>query len=280
MKTKSDKVIKGIIFTGCSFTWGQGLYYYSNLSTLVEQFDEYTYDATLLKETHIKFMESVRFPRLVANHFGTFEMVHPYNSGSTESIISYWKPKLFKNKKRNIVDSWIEPINSDDISHLIFQCTQWHRNAFDMEINRFGHSHKISCFEALQNPLILQKWLDSQNLTLTEWEANHKKKNIDMIKNFLQEVESYGIKTIIFTWPDENVEYIKEDEWLNARFMHIDYKDKTYNSMEEMMDSSNPELKILSDSENFDITPKDLHPSLECHRVMAENIIKYIGIEN
>ena len=28
--------MKGIIFAGCSYTWGQGLYYYSGLETLKE----------------------------------------------------------------------------------------------------------------------------------------------------------------------------------------------------------------------------------------------------
>ena len=37
MKSKQNaKITKGIIFAGCSFTWGQGLYYYSNLDTLQE----------------------------------------------------------------------------------------------------------------------------------------------------------------------------------------------------------------------------------------------------
>ena len=28
--------MKGILFGGCSFTWGQGLYFYSNLPNLYE----------------------------------------------------------------------------------------------------------------------------------------------------------------------------------------------------------------------------------------------------
>jgi hypothetical protein len=280
MKTKSDKVYKGMIFAGCSFTWGQGLYYYSNLPTLVEQIDEYTYDNTLVKETHRKFMKSVRFPRLVANHFGTFEMTQLFNSGSHESIISYWKTKLGFQKDPD--SNWIRPITPNDISILVFQCTQWHRNRFDMELD--GQSYRISCFEAFNEySELFQRWLDSQNLTLKEWEDYHKQKNIDMVKEFLQEVESHGIKTIIFTWPDENVEYIKRDDWLNERFMFIDYEGNTYNSMEEMMWNRKlvpavpkDELVIIGDRENFETPPKDHHPSLKCHKVMAENIINYI----
>ncbi len=38
----------------------------------------------------------------------------------------------------------------------------------------------------------------------------------------------------------------------------------------------NPELIIESDSENFIDTPKDHHPSLLCHKVMANNIIEHL----
>ena len=47
MKIKDDKVTKGIIFAGCSFTWGQGLYYYSNMETLKEP-PPNQYDVTLV----------------------------------------------------------------------------------------------------------------------------------------------------------------------------------------------------------------------------------------
>ena len=38
----------------------------------------------------------------------------------------------------------------------------------------------------------------------------------------------------------------------------------------------NKELEILRDSDNFEITPGDHHPSLKCHRVMSDNLIDYI----
>ena len=65
---------KGILFAGCSFTWGQGLYYYSGLETLKEPAPE-QFDKKLIKDAHLRFMWTIRFPRLVANHFETFEIV-------------------------------------------------------------------------------------------------------------------------------------------------------------------------------------------------------------
>ena len=275
MKTRSNHVVKGIIFAGCSFTWGQGLYYYSNLPTLKEP-DPFCYDGNLVEQSHIKFMESVRFPRLVANHFKTFEMVHPVNGGSHQVAMSWWE-KSFAGKKE--ASFFFETSNLDysDISCLVFQCTQWHRNFFEFEYQ--GEKFNIACHNVYEKPYIeiFSKWLMEQNLSLTEWENFHIKNNIDMIKPFLQEVERHGIKTVVLTWPDENVEYIKNDAWLYERFMRIDYKDKTYDSMYQLMwDEGNKELVISIDNETFEVAPKDEHPSLKCHQVMAENIIKHL----
>lgn len=292
MKSITNRETKGIIFAGCSFTWGQGLYYYSNLSTLKEP-EKWLYNYSLVKRTHIEYMKSVRFPRLVANYFNTFELLHINNGGSHQSIISWWnncfKSNYDKNHQINLIDY-------TDISHLVFQCTQWHRNYFEFEYD--GKKYDIACAQAYSEPYasIFSKWLIEQNLTLSDWESFHKKNNIDMVKTFLKEIESHNIKTIIFTWPEENVDYIKSDEWLNSRFMTIDYKNKTYNSMEELMwfsdstsdfpnkdtinydvNRANKELIINLDYENFKITPSDEHPSLMCHKVIADNLIEYLN---
>jgi hypothetical protein len=281
MKLKSNEIKKGIIFAGCSFTWGQGLYYYSNLSTLQEP-EKFLYDRNIVKHTHIKYMESVRFPRLVANYFNTFELVNHHNGGSNQSAIGFWEASF-----NNICGEYDsrEPIDYDDISHLVFQCTQWHRNFFDFEYD--GNKYHIACYQVYEEKYsdVFSKWLIQQNLTLDKWEEYHKKNNIDIVKKFLQEIESHNIKTIIFTWPEENVKYIKNDEWLNERFMQIDYKNKTYDSMYGLMqydgygnvDSPNKELVISLDYENFEIPPYDAHPSLKFHQVIAENLIAYLN---
>ena len=275
MKTKCNNVVKGMIFAGCSFTWGQGLYYYSNLSTLKEP-APFHYDSDIVEQTHIKFMESVRFPRLVANHFKTFELVHPVNGGSHQVAMSWWE-KSFSGEKEKSFNFDNFNIDYSDISCLIFQCTQWHRNFFDFEFQ--GKQYNIACHKVYEKPYseIFSKWLLEQNLSLTEWENLHIKNNIDMIKPFLQEVERHGIKTVILTWPEENVEYIKNDDWLNKRFMRIEYKNKIYDSIYQLMwDKGNNDLVISTDYENFEVTPQDKHPSLKCHQVMAENLIKHL----
>jgi len=291
MKTKSNKVTKGMIFAGCSFTWGQGLYYYSNMGSLKYSTRHDDYDRNRIDDTHIRFMEYKRFARLVANHFDTFEMVIPFNGGSNESSIKWWSDLLsgkrlkefeYVNNPINPSDiSQFEyvnnPINPSDISHLIFQSTQTFRNNFDIEFD--GKTHRIPYCMAYDKryPYVDTFWklLNENNLTLEEWQYNCQRENINMIKSFLEMVEGYGIKTTLFSWTGEGMEFIESDEWLSKRFLRMNYENKLYDSLNQLMDEV-PEMVIFTDYKTFIKPPIDHHPSLSCHRVIAENIINFI----
>ena len=103
--------MKGLIFAGCSFTWGQGLYYYSGLDTLVEPEPD-SYDANLLTDAHKRYMETLRYPRLVANHFNTFEVVSNQNGGSEETSIDFINSSFnIGNKLEFLIDQSLQKEN-------------------------------------------------------------------------------------------------------------------------------------------------------------------------
>lgn len=286
MKSNQDAtVVKGMLFAGCSFTWGQGLYYYSNLSTLDEPLPD-RYDKNLVKHSHIKFKESVRYPRLVADHFSSYEFVHPENGGSNQGAVDWWE-NVFTNKDPN---AWygghtIPKISYSDVSYVVFQLTQWQRDNFEMIVDGDPERHNIPfhCTHQEQYRDKFFKWLEAQKLSLGTWIQQYIQGGLDNVKRFLQECEAQGIKTLLFTWPSEYLPYIEKDPWLKERFLTFDYKGINYKSIEDLMSPGtmqnkgyNPELTIKWDEAAFAETPKDHHPSLTCHQVMAENIIKRI----
>ena len=61
--------MKGILFGGCSFTWGQGLYHYSDLERLYHPEKSYTFRIGDVTTSQLRMMRSLRYSRLVANHF-------------------------------------------------------------------------------------------------------------------------------------------------------------------------------------------------------------------
>jgi hypothetical protein len=280
----SNPITKGMIFAGCSFTWGQGLYYYSNMQTLVEP-PPNQYKVELVKDTHIEYMKSIRFPRFVANHFNTYELCQPWNGGASYSIHDWWR-RCFMDKddpqKRQGNHPAIPPTyNYEDISHVFYQFTQWHRAQSPVWL---GNPYPSAHCDVLDDPKFVQ-WLIDNNLTVDQYIDQAKRKDVQDAKEFLQTFADRGIKVYVMSWPQDLVNHIEQDHWMSSRMIKFDYKGVNYPSIEHMMEDTinhqtvNPELTIYRDVREFDISPQDMHPSKLCHRVIADNIIKHLERE-
>ncbi len=275
MKLKTDAVIKGIAFAGCSFTWGQGLWYYSNLPTLIEQPLNY-YNPNSVHFTHRKFAHKKRFARIVADYFDTFELVHYYNGGSLNAIIDYWKKIAFDEDANKLVGSEHHPafraFDVKDIEFFVLQCTSWTRTDINID-NRVG---SVQLWDLLENHKdVLKEYLAKTNTTLDDFLANCREQDVNTYKDLLMFLENRGIKTVIMTWPAELVNNIQHDPWLTSRMITFDYNGKIYSSIEQLIEN-NAGMTIETDFEHFDHPPTDNHPSIECHRIIAASIINKI----
>jgi hypothetical protein len=276
MKTKYDKVTKGIIFAGCSFTWGQGLYYYSNMPTLKEPAPD-SYDVQLVTDAHKNFRKTLYYPRLVANHFDTFEVTLLQNGGSEVTSIDYLKVAF--GLMGPITNYITEKYSFDEIEYLVFQTSQPQRNTYYYDyVNKDGSIDK-NCEYRHFSPETHEKFFDyllnQKQMDFDNWWNEHVKNWFNIIKNNLKLYESKGIKTIILCWEIDYLPLIKEDMWMLDRFVTFEYNNKTYDCIRTMM-NENRHLHINSDYEHFEIPPQDHHPTKECHRIIADAVIKKI----
>jgi hypothetical protein len=286
---KGAKVTKGMIFAGCSYTWGQGLYYYSNLETLRDQVNPWGYTRWIANPTHHKFKEKARYPRIVADHFKSFEIVHPQNGGANDAIVEYWK-NCFTNRDKNTellteahgdVPAKIEQIEYKEVSHVIFQMTQWMRDLYEIEYE--GEKIKLPMQWFWDNnpsrdrPYrdILEKYLEKIGRKFGDLNEYLQDRSLKNVKRFLMECEENEIKTYILSWPHEFIQLIEKDPWLNERWITFNYGEKNYECIEHM-NLDNPEFEIYKDYDNFKTPPQDSHPSLKCNQIIAENIINFI----
>ena len=261
-----------MMFGGCSFTWGQGLYYYSNLGTLCEPLPD-CYDSKLVKQSHLEYMKLPRYPRLVANHFGTWEVVHPYNSGSNQSIINWWDGAFSDDPSNHLSPG--KMYEYSEISHFVFQLTQHQRDNFKFTFNGTNYDIPLHATNHSPHSEIVPAWLESQNLTIQEWEIRYIQENVDRVSAFLKKLEHAGIRTMLFAWPNNYIDVVKKDQWLNDRFMEFSYNNNKYDSVQSMIQDNN-DLQIKYDFENFEVPPQDHHPSLKCHQIMAKNVIDFL----
>lgn len=254
---------KGLIFAGCSFTWGQGLYYYSDLESLI--YSDNVFIMYNLTEMQIKYMESKRFARIVANHFNSVEMVSKANGGSDKSNIMTWFDMIGKNSFHPMLD----------FSHIIFQLTDPNRSYATFSHKgqeiKFNFFNKTEQYYEKKYNLFLE-YLEENSLTFDDWYENHVIETLNFVKEKLVYFEKNGLKSYIMTWPDVYVKHIFNDEFLNPRFINFNYENEDFNSLESLMKI--PEMKIGTDFKNLNKKINDDHPSLGCHQIIAESIIK------
>ena len=99
---------QNIIFSGCSFTWGQGLYYCNKSFTDLKLPPKGVYDHSdkeFPSKEHKKFMEKNRFASLVSNHFDCIPVVRKNNGGSNTQIHRFVMDKLDSNTSFVIVQT-------------------------------------------------------------------------------------------------------------------------------------------------------------------------------
>jgi hypothetical protein len=268
-------MMKGIIFAGCSFTWGQGLYHYSDFNDVIKS-DDGNFKHENITDAHFKFKNTLYFPRLVANHFNTFETVRKTNGGSDENSINFVNG-LFK----NVGDKLNGQFEYDDFDYLILQTSQISRNKFNFTHKGIEYSINVpnngSVWNSEEEKLLLE-WFVENGLNYNEWFNLFIKQIFEKIKNFLIFYESVGIKTKILCWHDELLPLIKNDEFTSKRFVPLNYQDKKYECINYLVNTQKGML-ISNDFDNLTNPPMDNHPSRKCHQIIANNIIKSIEID-
>lgn len=272
--------MKGLVFGGCSFTWGQGLYYYSNLPRIEEPENGYTYNAKLVTESHLLYKDSIRYPRLVANHFDTFEVFKLANGGSEDETFDFLNV-LFHKKDNPTYGSHLtlDRLDYSESEYIIVQLSQIWRNRYYFEFKGEKQSAMLwpNTKEIGDNQDIFFEWLLENKMSFEDWIELHKKAQINRLKKEFQFYESKGIKCRFLVWETTLLDLIFQDEYLIKRFIKLKFKDDIFDSIHDLQ-KKYENMSIDKDYNFFGKTPPlDHHPSKLCHEVIAQNIIDKIN---
>lgn len=270
--------MKGILFGGCSFTWGQGLYYYSNLDNK-PVIKKNSFNIKDLTWAHIRYKDSTRFPRIIANYFKTFEVVKEHNGGCEDETFDSFFKNIFD--KTNLkYETHSEKYNFEDIDYIILQLSDPARNLYEYQeiVNNelVKKSIRVGNHPTGHPDLLdFEKFLIKNNVEYEDWYNNFLKVQTTRIKNELEIYESKGIKTKIISWQKDYPNYLKVDEWLSKRYLEIEYDGKKFDSIDSLTNYDNS-LIISNDFDNFHNPPEDHHITKRCHSIIADTIIKSI----
>lgn len=284
LKTNNRRHSPGILFVGDSFTWGQGLWFYSGLDTLVMPEDNGAFDRMNVTAAQRKFMQAYRFPRLVANYFDTFEFVQEKNGGSNIHNVDGWDRTIFGGGLLSGQD--VEPEETDpdwslrtsitapnnihpsEIGLCIFQLTYATRDPIYVS-DEEGFCN-IDTYMKLPQ---FEVFCKMTKMSIDDFLKSRQKASLLNVKRFIMKLEEHGIPTLIITYPPEVIPLILADSYLRERFSSLPMLDGTHiNDLR-----SNALEKIANDTDTFgDNPPEDHHMSMKSHRVVADILIREI----
>ena len=269
--------MKGILFGGCSFTWGQGLYFYSDLPNLYKPESPYDYQANKITPAQIKFKNTLYYPRLVANYFNTFEVVKESNGGCEDDTFDFFK-RIFGYKKDIVSSNNIYGYN--DFDYIVIQLSAIVRNKFYYSINgkefsTFFINEKINGNEVWIKDIV--RYMEINNYTFDDCWNEFLEQQFVRLKKELMFYENKGIKIKIILWFDDLLNRLQSDDFFKDKLITFNYDNKIFSNILKLGDSYD-EMYIITDPYFKNKKFNDYHPSKLLHQIIANSVIK--SIEN
>lgn len=259
--------MSGIIFAGCSFTHGHGLWYYDR-----KIYGKYSGDDEIIKLKndrpihHFRYKDIFRFPRLVSHELECFEVTKLTYSGNDEDSVAFIN-HVFDEKSDN--SNWThEHYRFDEIKYIVLQTSRPERCHYetptekirisddDEKIYEFFKKYNIVDYDDYEKKLVHQLF--------------------EKIKQVFIYYEKRGIIPLIFNWTNHYNNLIQNDSYMSERKINISYENKDFTCLEDVIEFDE-KLLIVNDVDFFgENPPKDFHPSKKFHRVIADSIINKI----
>lgn len=259
--------MKGILFGGCSFTWGHGLWHYSDL--------DYTgypkIEINNITDAHIRYKDTLAYPTLVANHFNTFAIQKQVTGGSEDITFDFFDTIFHRFISERFHTT--ERYSYDEIEMIVIQLSQVHRNKFYFTLDE--KTEYCILWDGVNgyNHEKFQRWLSINNLDIDQCIDIHIDNQLIRLENRLKFYESLGVKIKLIVWDNLYIPKLKQNNYL---WDHLVLLMDEYDSINHLM-GHEENMVISNDYEYFINPPTDEHPSKLCHRVIANSIIKSIN---
>jgi len=250
---------KGILFLGCSYTWGEGLYFYSDLDDLPFH-ENHMFDSENMRETFHAYRKKYRFARQVADQLDTWEYTSEIGNGGKNFQLYYFVviQELMKGNMRY-----------EDFDTFVWQLSEPMRD--------FPGGN-----EKLHNFYTTAEELDDAMDT-------HLKREIDVINKCCRDWEDRGVKVVLLSWPNDYINSRWANKEFKDRYCYINYNDKTYDSISDLYNKNenvlandgktrlcDPPLTIQDDFFNLGYQKNDRHLNKFGNKIVADSIVKKI----
>jgi len=262
--------MNGVVWCrGCSFSFGEGLQYFSNLPSVVipkiHQFDYFE-----LRHSQYRFIQNNRYSKLLADKLGTIDVNSSSNGGTNNDIynalLELYNTKNEAKKDRMAYQSeTFVPLC--DVSLIVIQFTNIFRDVIKLDGLTYPLQNMAPTFDDYVEMFI------KKNMTLEQFCERVAKQILDKFKVLLQQIEAANptIKIRVISWENDIDSVMRNDEYYKDKIVTFDYKDNKFNTLRDIIYS----YSKLTIAEMF--TRKcidDQHMNIAGHELIAESIYK------
>lgn len=221
---------KAIWCRGCSFTFGEGLQYFSELPS-VNIPDEQYWDSKYLTNAQYQFIRYNRYSKLLADKLNTIDINGSLNGGTNATIYNALKqllsPKYSNNTSPYLDEHYIE---LNEIGLIVIQFTDLFREHIKID-------------DILYEPASKYKdkfdWIEtvSKTITFETFVEKVAEKTIKQFEILLKEIQEKNPDVIIrvFNWFPETDNAIRNNEYFKDKLLKFEIDGKTYNNFKDMI---------------------------------------------
>lgn len=253
---------KGILFAGDSYTWGEGLQYFSGLDT-VHFPEQHTFNPDWITKAQMRFIETNRFSTLVARKFNTYDINYGANGGSDLSILGDLSNKV------------PDEYGYSELSAIVVQLTNPLRDRFTFEYNGIEYdSDNINQNnrDTDDTYLALAKLVNEKyDGDFSKFEVNEYKKHLEILENLFVRFENNGIVCRWINWLEDGYEAYKNNEFLRERAIEIVDNGIEYKGLRNWL-KNNKHYFIRKQFEHINKCQQDEHTTPAGHNLIAQNI--------
>lgn len=241
-----------ILAFGCSFTWGEGLYYYSDLPNLpLKEYHEYNGDE--MTDDMLEFKNTHRYLNLVSTDLG-IPYKYPFDKGNGGSTIGSFLSHHYELFKTDY----------STVKYIIWQTTAPERE-WSAHPVLTGYSEDTYYF-----------------MNDSEYDEYHNmevKRQLVFMHKRIKEFEKMGCEIIIFNWYNEYVKNEYYQKHFKKYHLPLIFDGNSYDAFEDVLcdEPLRNKYTISGDFRHRNLQKNDTHFNLKGQRVIADNIITRIN---
>jgi hypothetical protein len=255
---------------GCSFTFGEGLQFFSNLKSVTIP-KQHMFDYEQLTHAQYRFIQNNRYSKLLADLLGGVDVNSSKNGGSNDGIYKELRLLSINDKEIKIKDrvgyNRETYTRLDEIDYIVIQFTNIYRDELLINSKVYPQLNMVTNIDEY-----IKTYL-KDDLTFDDYTKILCEQTINKFKNVFKQIEQKkpNIKIRVFSWENELDEYLRLDEYFKDKIITFNYKDKEYKTLRDIVYSKSK----LTIQETFHPNCRnDQHMNLEGHKLIAESIFK------